>query len=136
VIASRVHVREIGGDEWTGVIDVAEFPAPLRAALYRLAAPVVAEACFGTRHMAVPFPGDDPFEGLRRALAAAWQPHADQARDVDVVVHGVLDLWALTGRPLPDHLRGDACARLATRAPSAARDRLAERFGVHITPRA
>lgn len=132
VLASRVHVRELGGRGWSGMIEATEFPAPLRTELYHLAAPLVFDRGLAEPMPPYPLPdGDDRYAPLRRALSAAWRNDENlDGADLAVRIHAALDLWALSASPLPDDVRSEARLRLAQFPPSLRRDQLAERFGV------
>jgi hypothetical protein len=132
VVAERIHVREVGGEETSMVVETRELPAPFRRRLLSLAGPLVFEACFGPGML-----GSGELLAAGRAtvreaaLEASWDLVMQDGLDVaDAVVHAALDLYALEDLPVPDDARSRAFERLRALPASPARERLAARFGV------
>lgn len=132
VVAHRVHVHEPARGNGGTVVGAGDFPAPIRHLLLELATPLVVEAAVGDSERERLLSGSVPPSEVRsRALAGAWRLVERDGLDVaDVVVHGVLDLYALTHAVPTLHERAAAWQHLAAAPKGSARDRLAERMRV------
>ena len=136
VMATRVHVRTIPGSEPL-VVEIADFPDPIRQALREIATPMIYAAALDGDDAGLLHAGLLERDAARtRALAGAWRLiERDGLDQAAVVLHGVLDLFDLDRLRPPDEARADAFTRLARLPASHPRDALADRFGLVLGKR-
>lgn len=128
----RVHVRRTDLDEASGfVVELASLPEQVRAMLLMAARPLVLDAAIDE---AQPLGILNNPALLRDALVmGAWALIArDGLEEAGVVLHAVLDLFALEDVPIPAQVQTAAFVRLAGYSPSPIRESLAARLHLHL----
>ncbi|HRP07652.1 MAG TPA: DUF3536 domain-containing protein [Gemmatimonadales bacterium] len=130
VVASRVRLtRSWSGEELE--IDTFDLPAPVRERLATITAAFVLDITLhGGARLALDAGEMSPTDARRAALQGALDMlrSADIVDGGDVVLHAVLDLYALAGDQLTMEERAVIWRSLSRFGPSAERDRLASRL--------
>ena len=130
VVASRVHINRVG-TPGSIVVEAIDFPEPVRERLATVAAAYVLDVTLhGDSRRALDAGELAPVDARRRALQGALSMvrEAGLEGDGDLLLHGVLDLYALAGDWLTLEERAAVWRELATMHDSARRSRLAERL--------
>ncbi len=132
VVASRVHVQRVdkGG---TTVVEAIDFPEPLRERLATVAAAYVLDVTLhGDARRALDAGELAPLGARRAALngALSMVRAAGLEGDGDLLLHGVLDLYALAGDWPSLEERAAVWRELASLPATPRRNRLAERLSL------
>jgi hypothetical protein len=130
VVASRVHINRVG-TRGSIVVEAIDFPEPVRERLATVAAAYVLDVTLhGDARRALDAGELAPVDARRRALQGALSMvrEAGLDGDGDLLLHGVLDLYALAGDWLTLEERASVWRELATMPDSPRRSRLAERL--------
>lgn len=132
VVASRVHVQEVGRTG-TSVVDAIDFPEPVRERLATVAAAYVLDVTLhGDARRSLDAGELAPLDARRAALhgALSMVRAAGLDGDGDLLLHGVLDLYALAGDWPSLEERASVWRELAAVGSSPRRQRLAERLAL------
>jgi hypothetical protein len=134
VVASRVHISR-AGTRGSIVVEAIDFPEPVRERLATVAAAYVLDVTLhGDARRALDAGELAPVDARRRALQGALSMvrEAGLDGDGDLLLHGVLDLYALAGDWLTLEERASVWRELATMPDSPRRSRLAERLELKL----